>query len=123
MSSTSFSSIHEYGHWVIVTEPDKWDLMGLWHELKKQIENHEIEGPVKMVSPMPEEGRNQRPVFVVYTARENKEDVGRKLVSIVQKDIYYELKCNFSHTAGPIYCHHIKWDEREPVYVMRLISQ
>lgn len=117
-SRKPFSSAeNEYGHWIIETEPDNWDLTGLWHELKRKIENDELSSPVKMVSPAKRE--NEAPVFIVHTSCENKEEVGRKLACIVQKSIYYVLN-NMPDRQSPVYEHQILWKDNNPVYVMKL---
>ena len=93
-----------YGCWVIETEPENWNLTGLWHELKKMNENNEFSGPVRMVSPP--KWRNEESVFIVHTPCGNKEVVGRKLACIVQKSIHYVLN-DFSHQYFPVYEHEI----------------
>ena len=118
---SSSSTEGMYGCWIIETEPENWDLTGLWHELKRMIENNEFSGPVRMVSPP--KWRNEEPVFLVHTSRGNKEEVGRKLACIVQKSIRYDIALDdFSHQyfPGPVYEHKILWEDVNPVYYMNL---
>ena len=117
------STASVYGRWVIA--PFWEDLTSLWHFLKKDIEEGLL-GPVEMVCPpkLNRRDKKEEPVFLVYTARENKESVGLTLAMHVERDIRYEIS-NRSYTASggkPMYNHQITWHEDEPVYVMTLIK-
>ena len=116
------STASAYGRWVIA--PFWEDLTSLWHFLKKDIEEGLL-GPVEMVCPpkLNYHDKNEEPVFLVYTARENKESVGLTLAVLVERDIRYEINKR-SYTASgekPVYNHRIVWYNDEPVYLMTLI--
>ena len=109
-----------YGRWVI--SPKSWkNLTSLWHFLKEIIEEG-ILGPVEMVCPPKLKwwDKYEEAVFLVYTARKNKERVGFTLAMLVETDIKYELNRMLSREK-PVYNHRIVWNTDEPVYVMTLI--
>ena len=113
-----------YGRWVI--EELYINLTGLWHGLKEMIEKGDL-GPVEMVCPpkLNRKNPNENPVFLVYTARDNKERVGITLAVIVEKDIRYELSRRSYRRSynEPVYKHQICWNEGEPIYTMSLIRR
>ena len=75
-----------YGRWVI--ELEYKDLTKLWHSLKKKIEEGEL-GPVEMVCPpkLNKSDQKEKPVFMIYTACENKESVGAAVAFVVKTDM------------------------------------
>lgn len=121
---TTMLSSRVYGRWVI--EESYINLTGLWYCLKELIEEGEL-GPVEMVCPpkMKKNDPNENPVFLVYTACENKERVGLTLAVIVEKDLTYELSRESYRRSHyePVYNHRIVWDEDEPLYEMHLIKR
>lgn len=104
-SSSGFSSTEDIWHLNIVHGPEpmrsevicgRWivslksqELTGYWHILKTKIESTHF-GAVKMVCPSKRHSRNELPVFHIFTSRENKDVVGRKLMSILGRDMEYK---------------------------------
>ena len=118
-----------YGRWVI--ELEYKDLTDLWHNLKEEIEDGKL-GPVEMVCPpkLNKSDQKEKPVFMIYTACENKESVGVAVAFVVEKDMRYELsrKAYSRSFEGAVYNHQIIWNEVETndkpgiIYQMTLIK-
>ena len=118
-----------YGRWVIELEYE--DLTDLWHNLKEEIEDGKL-GPVEMVCPpkLNEYDQKEKPVFMIYTACENKESVGVAVAFVVKTDMRYELsrKAYSRSFEGAVYNHQIIWkedktqDKPDIIYQMTLIK-
>ena len=65
----------------------------MWHSLKGTIESQKSNfGIIKMVCPPKRDrkSRTEKPVFLVYASKEDRDAVGQKLLELVKKDIHYE---------------------------------
>ncbi len=82
--------------------------------------------PVEMVCPPKIHWKdvNEEPVFLVYTARNNREYVGRTIPTLVKSNkvtsCSYEVPRRV--VKNDLYNHSVVWENYEPVYVMTLIS-
>ncbi len=120
MSSRNF----DYGRWVLTLKSCA-QLTAIWHILKRVIEGGHM-GPVKMVCPPKIDWRdaNEEPVFLVYTARKNREYLGRTISMLVKSNKVTSCLYEVSRRVvnNDLYNHSVVWENDEPVYVMTLIS-
>ena len=97
-----------YGHWVLSLKPN--ELTELWHLLKELIESKEQNyGIIRMECPKKEVRYSQKELakFKVHTSKEDKEQVGYKLIKLVWRDIVY---CYDSRPVGEI----LYWNDGKP---------
>ncbi len=119
----------DYGRWVL-TFKSRAKLTSIWHNFKRWIERGYM-GPVEMVCPPKTNWNdlNEEPVFLVYTARKNREYVGLTLSTIVKNidesnevtSCLYEV--HRRSVKNSLYNHSVVWENNEPIYVMTLTSQ
>jgi hypothetical protein len=108
-----FCSKEAHGRWIMYLENDC--LTVLWHHLKCKIEN-EVKnfGIIRMVCP-PKRVWNsptERPVFHVYTSREDHTLVGRKLIKLTEGNIDYEHNPKYRDAMKTMY-----WNDGKPDYI------
>ena len=113
------------GRWVLTLKPHA-ELTVIWQILKGEIEGGHM-GPVEMVCPpkINWKDANEEPVFLVYTARNNREYVGCTLSMFVESNevtsCSYEVPRRVLVVKN-LYDHSVVWENDEPVYVMTLTS-
>ncbi len=120
MMSTNF----DYGRWVLTLKSCA-QLTAIWHTLKGGIEGGHW-GPVEMVCPPKIDWRdaNEEPAFLVYTARNNREYIGRTISMLVESNEV--TSCSYevpTRVVKNLYNHSVVWENDEPVYVMTLASR
>ena len=111
----------DYGRWVLTLKSHA-KLSRIWHNFKRWIERGYM-GPVEMVCPPKINWNdvNEEPVFLVYTARKNREYVGRTLSTIVKivdesnevTSCLYEV--HRRSVENSVYNHSVVWENNEPI--------
>ncbi len=114
----------DYGRWVLTLKSCA-QLTIIWHILKGGVEGGHM-GPVEMVCPPKIDWRdaNEEPVFLVYTARNNREYVGRTISTLVES--HKVTSCSYEVPRRVVknqYNHSVVWENDKPVYVMTLASR
>ena len=109
-----FSSEEVHGRWILSLDYD--ELTGLWHFLKDKIESKEKNfGAIRMLCPpkLNYKSSREKPVFLIFTSKKDKDVAGKYLIKIVEDDIHYEHK---SLLHGKPHFETLYWNKGEPAY-------
>ena len=105
----SFSLDSDYGRWILTLEYK--ELSKLWQNFKDKIHGGSMQA-LKMVCP-PKRSRfsqEEKPVFHVYTTKEEMKSIGAILISVVRRNIKFEKKEGYPHYTT------LYWNKGECAY-------